>query len=117
MRLISILDLRARKKTQPRARYGSTTLSEDVNSDGIVDYTDVGLVANATFSVPGQPNWNPYADLNGDGEIGISDAMTVGVAYGLTGSPNWNPYADMNADNKIDAIDLHEIGKNYGKNA
>lgn len=96
--------------------YGSTTLSWDINSDGIVDYTDAGLLRIAFNSKSGDPNWNPYADLDNTGTVDRYDFQLLAMYLGLTGSPNWNPYADMNADNEIDAFDLYIINKNYGRN-
>ncbi len=63
----------------------------------------------------GYPDWNPYADLDKDGDIDWVDFQTFATAFGWKASVNWNPYADMNADNKIDASDLFELSKNYGK--
>ncbi len=96
--------------------YGSTTLLGDINSDGIVDFTDYGLFGTAYQTTPEDPNWNPYADLDNDGDVDSDDFLDFALAFGLKGSVNWNPYADMNADNEIDAFDLYIINKNYGRN-
>jgi hypothetical protein len=38
----------------------------DTNYDGIVDIYDAVLASAAYGSKPGDPNWNPDADLNGE---------------------------------------------------
>ena len=97
--------------------YGSTTLSEDINGDGIVDYVDFGLLMIAFGLEEGDPGWNPYADIDDSGSVNIDDYFNLAVAFGQPGSPNWNPYADMNADNKVDTSDLFNLTQNYGKSA
>ena len=65
----------------------------DVNFDGIVDISDVILVALAFASAavddPTTPSdetrkWNPDADLNGDGLIDIVDLVIIGGNFGKT---------------------------------
>ena len=45
----------------------------DVNRDGYIDDVDVELLKAAYGSKPGASNWNPEADLNGDGIIDYRD--------------------------------------------
>jgi hypothetical protein len=52
--------------------------------DGIVDITDIVAAALAFGCVPGDPKWNPDADLNNDGLIDIVDLVTIGVNFGRT---------------------------------
>jgi len=54
----------------------------DVSGDGIVDIEDIVIVAIAFESRPGQPDWNPIADLNFDGIIDIADVVTAAIHFG-----------------------------------
>ncbi len=42
----------------------------DVDGDGDTDLTDLAIHLAARGSQPGDPNWDPRADLDGDGDIG-----------------------------------------------
>jgi len=42
-----------------------------------VDFRDVSLVARALGSSPGQPRWNPAADLNHNGRVELGDLFIV----------------------------------------
>lgn len=55
----------------------------DVNRDGIIDDADQQLINNAWESTPGSPNWNPDADLNGDGIVDMNDATILAQHFGL----------------------------------
>jgi acyl-homoserine lactone acylase PvdQ len=66
-------------------------LRGDINDDGIVDITDLVIVALAFGSQPVDDpntpwdetkNWNPDADINGDGIIDIVDLVIIGVTFG-----------------------------------
>jgi hypothetical protein len=46
----------------------------DINGDGIVNITDVGLMVQAWGAIPGNSNWNELCDLNNDGVINVQDA-------------------------------------------
>jgi len=59
-------------------------LMGDINGDCVVDLYDLTAVALAFSSHPGNPNWNPEADLLEDGMIDIFDLVTVVVNYGRT---------------------------------
>ncbi len=60
-------------------------LLADVNSDGLVDCADLAVVKAAMGTVVGQPNFDPRADVTGDGRVTIKDLafvarnVTVGV--------------------------------------
>jgi len=54
----------------------------DANRDGYIDDRDLEYLQDAYDSEPGDPNWNPDADLNGDLEVNILDAIRVGRNYG-----------------------------------
>lgn len=57
----------------------------DVNGDRNVNILDVGLVLGAYGSTRGSPRWNPNADFNNDGSVGIDDVSIV-LAYFDTSS-------------------------------
>jgi len=55
-------------------------------------------------------------DVDGDGDIDVSDLLDLSEAYGSDPSKsNWNSNCDFNGDKKVDASDLFNLGKNYGK--
>jgi len=55
----------------------------DINGDGQVDIFDIVLAADAYGTVPGDPLWNPDADVAPIyGKIDIFDIVTVGSKYG-----------------------------------
>jgi len=54
----------------------------DVNWDGVIDGTDLDLIREAYGSSPGDPNWNPDADLNGDNFV---DVMDISICAGNQG--------------------------------
>ncbi len=61
----------------------STTLVGDLNGNGKVGLDDLVLLANAYNSKPGDPNWNPMADLASPfGIISLSDLVTLAMHYG-----------------------------------
>jgi len=56
----------------------------DLNNDGIVDISDIVIVALAFGSYPNHPNWNPIADINGDGLINVIDLVHIVICLGKT---------------------------------
>jgi len=56
----------------------------DINNDHIVNNQDLILLKQAYGSKPGEPNWNPNADLNKDSIIDASDLQVLGSNYGKT---------------------------------
>ena len=59
-----------------------TTLPGDVNGDGQVNLADLAPFAEAYGSSPGDPNYNPAADSNGNGLINLFDAKAL--EYNMT---------------------------------
>jgi len=55
-----------------------------INDDGTVDVFDAVLMALAFGSTPGDPNWNPAADLNNDGIVDIFDIVLLANSFGKT---------------------------------
>ncbi|MEM3576954.1 MAG: PKD domain-containing protein [Candidatus Bathyarchaeia archaeon] len=54
----------------------------DINGDGTVDIFDAILLSISFGAKPGNPNWNPNADLDNSGEIDIFDAIILSAHYG-----------------------------------
>lgn len=54
----------------------------DINMDGVVDGSDLAIVAWSFGSRQGYPRWNPVADENGDGVIDGSELAAVARNYG-----------------------------------
>ncbi|MDH5690545.1 MAG: hypothetical protein OEY81_03835, partial [Candidatus Bathyarchaeota archaeon] len=53
----------------------------DINEDCIVNIYDMKIVSAAFGSEPGDPDWNPNADLDNDDYIGIKDMYFVSHAW------------------------------------
>lgn len=65
------------------ANYDSwRSLPGDINGDGIVNEIDQDLYSAAYGSRPGDPNWNPDADISGDGFVDISDGCYISYYLG-----------------------------------
>jgi uncharacterized protein (DUF362 family) len=71
-------------ESQMNVYVSSSARTADLNKDGIVNISDVAIVAKAFNSRPGNTNWNPLADLNGDGVVNIIDISMVAKEYGRT---------------------------------
>jgi len=54
----------------------------DVNHDGTVDSSDLGLVGLAWGSLPVDPNWKVVCDLNEDSTIDSTDLGWMGINWG-----------------------------------
>jgi hypothetical protein len=65
----------------------------DMNGDGKIDITDIATVAKAFGTQPGNPRWNPAADISGpiplvpDGRVDISDIAVVAKEFGTVAIP------------------------------
>jgi hypothetical protein len=57
-------------------------LMGDVNDDGHVDMTDIGLICLAFGSHPAHARWNPEADLSQDNKIDMLDIGFAALNYG-----------------------------------
>jgi len=49
----------------------------DINNDGVVDVTDIMIVASNWDKKSGDTGFNAAADLNGDGRVDIADVMMI----------------------------------------
>jgi len=54
----------------------------DINRDGYIDSVDADLLSAAYGGKPGDANWNPDADLNGDGIVDYKELWALGQNYG-----------------------------------
>jgi len=68
------------------------TLKGDINGDRKIDMRDIYTVAKAFGTHPGDPRWNPLADLTGpdgipDGEVDMRDIYEVAKKFGKVWSP------------------------------
>jgi len=54
----------------------------DLDGDGDVDHSDLGILLAAWCSHEGDPNWNADADIDGDGHVGHSDLGTLLANWG-----------------------------------
>jgi hypothetical protein len=72
----------------PVDSYGYFTVASDVaipgdlNGDFKVNLEDLVLLAQAYGSKPGDPNWNPNADIDNNGVVGLSDLVILALHYG-----------------------------------
>ena len=54
-------------------------------------------------------------DLDGDGDVDLSDLATLLAAYGACeGDPSYNPLADLDGSGCVDLADLAALLANYG---
>jgi parallel beta-helix repeat protein len=59
-------------------------LPSDLNDDGKVDISDLGLAAASFASYPAHPRWNPAADINSDGKVNMIDLVFIARNFGKT---------------------------------
>ena len=57
--------------------YESHHCLADVNGDGVIDASDVRLVARSMHTLPGSTRWNDAADVNGDSLVDTTDLRAV----------------------------------------
>jgi hypothetical protein len=58
------------------------TIPGDLNGDFKVNLEDLVQLALAYGSKPGDPNWNPNADIDNSGTVGLSDLVILAQHYG-----------------------------------
>lgn len=61
----------------------------DCNHDGVLDNYDIATVQAAYGSEPGDPNWNPHADINEDRVVDDKDLEIQQENYGETWQTYW----------------------------
>lgn len=57
----------------------------DINGDGVVDISDAILLSHSFGSATGDPAFNPAADLDANGVIGIFDVLWLAKKVGQIG--------------------------------
>jgi len=62
----------------------ATRLLGETNGDGKVDLKDVFRVGKAFGSVPGQPKWDAFCDINVDFKVDLKDYFTTCKNFGKT---------------------------------
>lgn len=65
----------------PVAPAATTNCIYDLNGDGSVNVLDLGILAAAYPSQPGDPKWNLLADLNVDGRVNPLDLNLLAANY------------------------------------
>ena len=75
----------------------------DVNNDGVINQKDIDLVKAAINTSNGDANFNPAADVNGDGHITITDVAIVKLKVQMQA-------ADLNNDGKVTTADITILG-------
>jgi len=61
-------------------------LDGDINGDGFVNFSDLGLLKGAMYSLAGDANYLPEADLNNDGAVNFLDVALLKGNFGGTKS-------------------------------
>lgn len=61
--------------------FGSRWNPCDIDRDHKVNILDISIAA-AFGTKPGDPRWNPAADINGDGQVNIVDLAWIARVYG-----------------------------------
>ena len=61
-----------------------TLLGGDINVDDKINILDAAMVALVFAVTNGQPNFDPEADINGDGVIDIFDLVMIGTNFGCS---------------------------------
>jgi sugar lactone lactonase YvrE/mono/diheme cytochrome c family protein len=59
----------------------NTIFKEDLNKDGVINMTDVILLAKSFNTVKGDPKYVEARDLNGDGAINIADVIILAAKF------------------------------------
>jgi len=60
------------------------SIAGDLNSDGIVDISDIATAGKAFGSYPGHPRWDSTADMNNDDIVNILDIALIARNFGKT---------------------------------
>ena len=66
---------------------GVTLIPGDANGDNYVGLDDMGLLADAFDTKPGDALWNAQADFNCDGVVGLDDLGLLALYFDTAGDP------------------------------
>jgi serine protease AprX len=66
----------------PTTNWVVVTITGDIDGDFKVGLTDLHLLAAAYGSKPGDPNWNPNADIDNSGTVNLPDLFALSQNYG-----------------------------------
>ncbi|MFH0956406.1 MAG: discoidin domain-containing protein [Candidatus Aenigmatarchaeota archaeon] len=69
-------------------------MKADVDGNSVVNIFDLAKVGKAFGALPGDVYWNPDADIDEDGQIGIMDLTIMGHYYGTTCSTDTQEACD-----------------------
>jgi hypothetical protein len=88
----------------------------DINLDDLVNIGDLNLVKQSlgTNDWSGDPNWNPFADLDMNNKVDVADLAIAGRSYGSTRNFHYprqvsNTGTAYNQDTCIDGLDRLNI--------
>jgi RHS repeat-associated protein len=70
----------------------------DMNGDGDVNVTDLGLLLSTPYACDPNSNYNPNADFNGDGCVNITD---YGILLALFGQTSIGAELSWDAENRL----------------
>jgi hypothetical protein len=60
------------------------TIGGDIDGDGYVFLSDLGIMAAAWTAFPTSPNWNPNADITAAGQVFLSSLGAMATNWGVT---------------------------------
>ena len=87
--------------------------AEDVNGDGVIDNSDLNIVAS-NITDPQTYVWS-LADVNNDRSINISDLVLVAQKLGNTATEFPHLPEDVNGDRVVNILDLLVVSSNMGQ--
>jgi hypothetical protein len=98
---------------------GELSMIGDVNKDCVVNILDSSEISTRLGLKPGDPNWNPDADLNKDGIIDTCDLSITSITFLWECGDSLNPaklsmIGDVNKDCVVDVLDSIEISTRLG---
>lgn len=83
----------------------------DLNTDGVINYKDVGIVGSVLNSCNGNANFNAKYDINGDGCINQKDVDILNTKYGQsTTCSQATVCPDIDSDGTVNYKELGRIG-------